>query len=85
MVDAARGYVILTTNMCRPGARNHASASARGLARPHAHARGYHARHLWYGLCVVLRNLTLVLFKVCLHAAIRSTTLSFPPSYILLI
>ena len=28
--------------------------------------------------CVVLRNLTLVLFKAHLHTAIRSTTLSFP-------
>jgi hypothetical protein len=49
---------------------------------------GYQARRLWianYTLCVILYELTSVLGKGCLHTAIRSTILSFPPSYILLV
>ena len=74
VVAVAKSYVIDTTNACR-------CATTSACTREHysrARVLAVTTPDVCGTFCVILRNLTLVLCKVRLHTAIRSTTLSIP-------
>ena len=74
VVEAPRSYVIATANLHRCAVITRACAHNCVAMRVLAVT----ALDVCGTFCVVLRNLTLVLSKARLYAAIRSTTLSFP-------
>ena len=76
VVTVARYYVMVTTNACRC-ATVRARIIARNLRISTTRVLVVTAPDICGMFCVVLRTLTLLLFKVRLYRAIRSTTLLY--------